>query len=183
MKEVLMHLKNKKGASAIGSLIILFFCVLLFAFVFWIYSIYTISMNIHNTFERAIRTVATFNETEVFENLRENVFDITEEDFANLITLDELNEEVIRELGVDERGSELVKTTSGGGYDYRIYDIDVDYAYDSTGNILTFVATGKIDIPLSSIGGNINKITLDLNVKSRYLSKLGGEAYTAAPIN
>ena len=177
MKEALIRLKGKKGASAVGSLIILFFCILLFAFIFWIYSLYTISMNIHNTFERAIRTVATFNETEVFENLRENVFDITEEDFANLITVDELKEEVIRELGVDERGDELIKATSGGGYDYRIYDIEVDYVYDSASNVLTFVATGKIDIPLSSIGGNVNNITLDLNVKSRYLSKLGEDSY------
>ncbi len=173
MKKILLRLKAKKGVSAVAALIILFFCVLIFAFVFWIYSIYTISLNIHNTFERAIRTVATFNETEIFENLRENVFDITEEDFESLITLDELKEEVIRELGVDDRGGQLVKISSGGDYDYRIYDIDVDYIYDSANNNLTFVATGKIDIPLSSIGGNINNITLDLNVKSRYLSKLG----------
>lgn len=175
MKKFLLRIKNKIGASAIGSLIILFFCVMLFAFIFWIYSIYTISMNIHNTFERAIRTVATFNETEVFENLRENVFDISEEDFANFITINELKEEVIRELGVDDRGNELVKTSSGGGYDYRICDVNVSYVYDSTRNVLTFVATGKIEIPLSTIGGNINNITLDLNVKSRYLSKLGGD--------
>ncbi len=171
LRKIFFKLKKQQGSSPITSLVVLTVCILLFAFAFWIYSLYTVSTNIHTTFERAIRTVATFNEVQVYDNLRENYLDISTEDFEKLITVEELKSEVCAELGLVEKGGYLVKESSDG-YNYRIGNVDVTYEYDTATNMLIFVATGEIDIPMSSIGGDFTNLTVDMKVKSMYASKL-----------
>lgn len=172
LKRIADRAADKKGASAVTSLIIVFVCVIIFAFIFQLYSFYTISSNIHSCFKRSIKTITAMNEINIYENLRENVLELSEEDIERLITLDELKEAVSSELGLSEKGSALVREKSGDGYSYRIDDLEFDHTYEDATGTLRFDVSGKIEVPLGVFGGNAVKITLDLDVTSVYASKL-----------
>lgn len=173
-KRILSRAFSRKGASAVTSLIIVFVCVLIFAFIFQIYSIYTISTNIHSCFKRSIKTITAMNEINVYENLRENILELSEEDIERLITLDELKESVSSELGLSEKDSALIREKSGG-YSYRIKELEFTHSYEDATGTLRFDVSGKIDVPLGVFGGNAINITLDLDVSSVYASKLRAE--------
>lgn len=169
----LKKLRGRQGASAVTSVIILMVCILIFSFIFEIYSLYTISTNVHTCFERSIKTITALNEIYVYDNLRENIMELTEEEFDRLITLDELKAAVCEELGLIENESGLYRMNkSGDGFSYCISDLEFASVYYDSTDTLCFEAKGKIEIPLGVMGGKIGKVTLGLNVKSVYGSKL-----------
>lgn len=166
-------LVGRRGASAVTAVIILFVCVIIFAFIFELYSLYTISTNVHNCFERSIKTITALNEIYVYENLRENVMELAEDDLDRLITLDELKASVCEELGLVENDMGLYRMNKNGdGFSYCINSLEFEHIYYDSTDTLCFEAKGKIEVPLGIMGGNVGRITLGLNVKSVYGSKL-----------
>lgn len=172
MKIKIRNITNKKGASPVTSIIIILILVMIFVLIFEVFMLYSISDNVHKCVERSIKTITTLNETNIYQNLRENILELDDEDLGRLLTIDELTEQVCGELGLTNNGGRLYKNLDNGGYGYVIYDLRVDSVYIDSANTLCFEATGKIDIPLNVFKDIAPNITVDLKVKSLYASKL-----------
>ena len=172
MKIKVEKLLNNKGSSPVSSIIIILILVMVFILIFEVFILYSISDKIHECVEHSIKTITTMNETNIYANLRENVLELDTEDINNLITTDELIDQVCSELGLTNNSGRLYKNVSSGGYGYVIYDVNVENVYIDSANTLCFEATGKIDIPLNIFKDIAPDLTIDLNVKSLYASKL-----------
>lgn len=172
MKIKIRNIINNKGSSPVSSIIIILILVMIFILIFEIFTLYSISDNIHECVEHSIKTITTMNETNIYQNLRENILELDSEDLSKLITTDELTDQVCSELGLTNNSGRLYKNTGNGGYGYVIYDLNVDNVYIDSANTLCFEATGKIDIPLNIFRDIVPNLTIDLNVKSLYASKL-----------
>lgn len=172
MKKKIKNLLNNKGSSPVTSIIIIFILVTVFVIIFEVFTLYAVSDNIHECVERSIKTITTLNETNIYQNLRENDLQLDEETIGSLITTDELKAQMCSELGLNDNGGQLYKNSSTGGYSYAIYDLDVEGVYIDAAGTLCFQATGKIEIPLHIFKDVAPNITVDLNVRSLYASKL-----------
>lgn len=166
------NIYNTKGSSPVTSIIILSVLVIVFVIIFEVFMLYSVSDRIHECVEHSIKTITTMNETNIYPNLRENILELDADDINRLITTDELTEQVCSELGLTNDSGRLYKNVSSGGYGYVIYDLNVENVYIDSANTLCFEATGKIDIPLNIFKDIAPDLTIDLNVKSLYASKL-----------
>lgn len=172
MKIKIRNLLKNKGSSPVTSIIVIFILVTVFVIIFEVFTLYAVSDNIHECVERSIKTITTLNETNIYQNLRENDLQLDAEAIGSLITTDELKAQMCSELGLSDNGGRLYKNASTGGYSYAIYDLDVEGVYIDAASTLCFQATGKIEIPLHIFKDVAPNITVDLNVRSLYASKL-----------
>lgn len=172
MKNKLRKLTDNKGSSPISSVIVILVLTLIFVLILEIFTISSISDNVHQCVQNSIKTITTMNETNIYPSLRENKLELDEEELSRLITTDELIDQICSELGLTNDSGKLYRYTESGGYGYVIYDLSVNSIYIDAVNTLCFEATGKIDIPLNAFKDITPDITIDLNVKSLYASKL-----------
>lgn len=165
-------LKNNKGASALTALIIFLVLFIVFAVLFEIYMLYTVSSKVRESVERSIKNITTLNEVSIYDNLRENNFQLSDADIANLITVDELRRQISDELGLTENEDALYKMSGQGGYNYKISNLNIQSIYYDDTNTLCFEADGRIEVPIIAFSELTPDISINFDVRSMYSSKL-----------
>lgn len=163
---------NPKGGSTLKILIIAMALMMLIAFVYQVFVIYSIANNISNAVERAVITLASYNKPIIYSSMREGNTMVADKE--NLLGREEIIISLCSELGAEQLSEcSLERSSDSGGFFYRIKDLSVEMQNinsKSADLTVTFITDFELEIPISAFWG-FASINIPMQVKSAFTSK------------
>lgn len=158
-------LKNKKlsGAVGIDAMIILLIGMIIFGFLYQLFSYYSVVFMVKDSFDAAVIAAASMNyeNEEVYKALRENNFDSLD---TNIVNLSDIRDNLVSDLNLSDRGKTLVKENDGNIY----YTINIDsISCDVSDSTVVYNITASLEIPVVLFGYETDFET-PLSAKAKY---------------
>lgn len=164
------RLFGKMGGSSIKAIIIFACLMLIVAFLFEVFIIYTTCNEVSASVERAVMTVASENKPLLFDSLKEGS---TYAECVVFMSEKSVSEALCEELGVVEHDDGLELPDGEGGYHYRISELDVEMENTSSTDrtaTVKFIATFTLTIPVPEYW-NQGSLSVPMRSVSHYTSK------------
>lgn len=163
---------NDKGGGMFKTIFILFTLMVIFAFMYQIFIVFSVANNISVAAERAVMSLASYNKPEVYSSLREG--NTMTEDGEQLFGAEELVRYLCLELGASRTSDDsLERRSNEGGYHYRITGLTVDMenlSSRSADSSVTFVTEFTLEIPVAAFW-NFGSFEIPMQVRSSFRSK------------
>lgn len=154
------------------TLIIAMALMMLVAFIYQVFVIYSIANNISAAVERAVITLASYNKPLVYSSMREGNTMVADKD--DIFGKEEIILSLCGELNAEQISeSSLERKSDSGSIFYRINDLSVEMQNINSRSAdltVTFITDFELEIPISAFWGIIS-INVPMQVQSVFTSK------------
>ncbi len=176
MKHRLKRLAMPRGAAMLKSIFIMLILVVLMAFLFQIFVIYSTANSVRIAVRDSAFAIAAANKPKLFASLREGNTFLQSENLTDgenaLLTVDEMSQKLSEMLGMELSENDLVKRgESSVSYAIRELRITLEDPYSlSGGQTLSFVTELVLEVPVAAFW-NFGTIRIPMEVRSKYTAK------------
>lgn len=146
--------------------------MMLVAFIYQVFVIYSIANNISAAVERAVITLASYNKPIVYSSMREGNTMVADKD--DIFGKEEIILSLCGELNAEQISeSSLERKSDSGSIFYRINDLSVEMQNINSRSAdltVTFITDFELEIPISAFWGIVS-ISVPMQVQSVFTSK------------
>ena len=170
MKTAIKKLAASRGAAMLKSIFIMLILVIVMAFLFQIFVIYSTANSVRTAVRDSAFTIAAANKPKLFDSLREGNTSVSTAE--ELLTADEMSQRLCEMLGMEISENSLVKRgQTGEFYTIRELEITLENAYSrSSEQTLSFVTEFELEIPVAAFW-SFGSIKIPMTIRSKYTAK------------
>lgn len=165
MNKIKKLLKSKKGDVGFIAIAVLLIIILIFSVSVEYLKALTIIQSVSDSLQQSVISCATNNAYNAFHGVREGnsaayLYGGEGMGWQEIVTTDDVERKLVSVMSLKKQGSYYVKKNDEGGTNFRISNIQVDYANVNVGHkgnsyTLSFSASCDLEVPYMILGQNV----------------------------